>query len=62
MNLSVFEKIVNLSDRLIEQTKNNMMTVDEFGYWTEGVLLVNDKKLKINSNLLLFFILNFSRL
>ena len=40
MNLTEFEDIVNLSERLLMQTKNNIMTVDEFGYWTEGVLLV----------------------
>ena len=40
MNLTEFEDIVNLSEKLLEQTKNNIMTVDEFGYWTEGILLV----------------------
>lgn len=40
MNLTEFEDIVNMSEKLLEQTKNNIMTVDEFGYWTEGVLLV----------------------
>ena len=42
MNLTEFEDIVNLSERLLMQTKNNIMTVDEFGYWTEGVLLVEE--------------------
>lgn len=38
--MTEFEDIVNMSEKLLEQTKNNIMTVDEFGYWTEGVLLV----------------------
>ena len=39
MNLTEFEDIVNLSERLLEQAKN-IIPVDEFGFWTEGVLLV----------------------
>ena len=39
MNLTEFEDLVNLSERLLEQAKNTI-PVDEFGFWTEGVLLV----------------------
>ena len=44
MNLTEFEDIVNMSEKLLEQTKNNIMTLDEFGYWTEGVLLVENQE------------------
>ena len=40
--MTEIEDIVNMSEKLLEQSKNNIMTVDEFGYWTEGVLLVKN--------------------
>ena len=40
MNLTKFEDIFNLTERLREEAENSPDTGDEFGYWTEGVLLV----------------------
>ena len=40
--MTEIEDIVNMSEKLLKQTKNNIMTADEFGYWTEGVLLVEN--------------------